>query len=333
MILGSVIPPFNLPNGDALRQNFLMQKLRFKLPPPNSLVTFEAAARHLSFTKAAKELNVTRVAASAQVKALENHIGVLLFERMHRAIRLTPAGEVLAQSVSISLNDIAETIESIQTPELGNRLTVAASPSIMTHWLMPRIGEFRDKHPDVDIRFLVSDSYINLAAEGVDVAIRYGDGRWIGTKAMKLARVQHFPVCSPNYLGTRGKLRAPEDLVGEQLLHLGGGYEQQMHWKSWFQAQDVPPPAKLHGLSFDSHHSLVQAAIEGQGVALLGPPLISRHILQGHLIRAIDVPSLLHQYCWLATPEKGPLSSIAQAFCDWIQAAMADDTEQLCEGD
>lgn len=299
-----------------------MQKLRSRLPPPNALVAFEAVARHLSFTKAARELNVTRVAASSHVKNLENHIGVQLFHRLHRALRLTPAGESLAQSVSDSLESIIKTVESIQVPVTENRLTIAASPSMATNWLMPRIAEFRQQHPSVDIRFLISEEYVDLVAEDIDIGIRYGDGNWRGTDTQRLTQVELWPLCSPAYFGDRDPFEEAAELASEQLLHLTGSYEAEMRWANWFRHQGVDVARTLPGLSFDNHHSLVQAALQGQGIALLGWPAVSLQMEQANLVRPIGIQPTRHKFMWLVWPAGKTRSAITRAFCDWVTSKM-----------
>ena len=186
-----------------------MQSLRSKLPPPNALVAFEAAARHLSFTSAAGELNVTRVAVSNQVKQLEEFLGVELFVRLHRTLRLTTAGDILGRRLSTSLGEIAATVEAISQDQGNLRLTITTSTGFVTYWLLPRISDFRSRHPDVDLRFLVSDSYINLESEGVDVAIRYGSGSWRGLRVERLLTEVVFVVCSPRLLDGPAPIASP----------------------------------------------------------------------------------------------------------------------------
>ena len=300
-----------------------MRKLRSRLPSPNALVAFEAVARHLSFTKAAQELNVSRGAASSHVKNLEAHVGVLLFERLHRALKLTPAGEALAQTVSGSLEAILKTVGEIQVQQADNRLTVAASPSMATNWLMPRIAEFRAQSTDADIRFYISEDYVDLAQDGIDVGIRYGDGNWAGAETQRLTQVELSPVCSPAYFEGREPLADPSDLVGEHLLHLTGPYEPEMRWSNWFALHGVDVPASLPGLYFDNHQSLVQAALQGQGVALLGWPAVSIQLDGKSLIRPIDIEPTAHKFIWLVWPASRPRTALAQAFCDWVTVKMS----------
>ena len=300
-----------------------MKSLRSRLPSPNALIAFEATARHLSFTIAAKELNVTRAAASSQVKQLENRLGVKLFDRIHRSLRLTPAGEVLARRISQSLEDIASTAEAIAAPESEGQLTVTSSPSVMAYWLLPRINEFLDSHPDVQFRYLVTEEYVNLIAAGVDVGIRYGDGDWESTTSTKLAEVEHFPICSPKYIGDRYLQSDPHALLNEHLLHLVAPYETQMRWSTWFHSQGIETEPLVRGSFYDNHHSLVQAVLQGQGIALLGLPLLSSQLASGELVRPIECPSTFHRDMWLVEPMGAKRTQISEAFCRWIFDHMA----------
>ncbi len=300
-----------------------MQSLRSKLPPPNALVAFEAAARHLSFTSAAGELNVTRVAVSNQVKQLEEFLGVELFVRLHRTLRLTTAGDILGRRLSTSLGEIAATVEAISEDEGNLRLTITTSTGFVTYWLLPRISDFRSRHPDVDLRFLVSDSYVNLESEGVDVAIRYGSGGWSGVEAEPLVEEEIFPVCSPRFLAEHGPFDRPADLLSERLLHLDGPYDPETRWATWFAARGIEQPPALGGLFLNTYTSLVQAALDGQGIALLGPPLLAKSLSDGALVRPIEVAPTPRRTFWLVEPRNRKRSAALQAFCGWIREAMA----------
>lgn len=301
-----------------------MQSLRSKLPPPNALVAFEAAARHLSFTSAAGELGVTRVAVSNQVKQLEDFLGIELFLRLHRTLRLTPAGEILGRRLSGSLGEIADTVEAIRDDGRKHRLTITTSTGFVTYWLLPRMGDFRRRHPDVDVRLLVSDEYLNLRSEGIDIAVRYGSGGWPGVEVERLVDEEIFPVCSPGFLAERGPFDRPEDLLVERLLHLDGPYDPETRWATWFAARGIDPVPSLGGLFLNTYASLVQAALDGQGIALLGPPLLAKALADGALVRPIDVVPTPRRTFWLASPERTPRSPAALAFCTWIRETLSD---------
>ncbi len=295
-----------------------MHGLRFQLPPPNALVAFEAAARHLSFTLAAGELNVTRVAVSRQVKALETHIGVALFRRMHKSLSLTPEGTEYFDVVSKALTDIARNTTSLRSRKPTNRVTVTTTVGFSSYWLMPRIGSFRKRFPDIDIRVLVSDVPIDMEREGVDIAIRYGGGSWPDCRATFLLQEEIFPTCSQSYFQGRQKLENPEALLRETLLHLEGPYDQEVTWHWWFKAHGIEDQRNRTGLAVNSYTHLVQAVLEGQGIALVGPPLLSPYYRKDVLIRPITVAPVKRKAFYIVLPSSPTSSTATTAFCDWI---------------
>lgn len=307
----------NLQNSELLRIEKLMQGLRSQIPPPNNLVAFEAAARHLSFTKAADELLVTRVAVSQQIKSLEQFLGTQLFNRLHRALSLTTEGERLYDVVSTSLHRILAVTTAIRDRNTDNQVTVTASTGVTTFWLLPRIGEFRTRHADFDLRFLVSDTYLDLSAGGADVAIRYGDGRWPGCNLTFLTKERIYPVCSPQYLDGR-KIRAIQDLANETLLFLEGRYDPQTKWSVWFREHGVDVSEDLKGIHLNAYTNLVQATLEGQGIALIGPPLVDSFVASGALTRVLDVPPVDRRNFYLALPKDTVPNTATVAFCEWV---------------
>jgi len=294
-----------------------MRSIRSQLPPPNSLVAFEAAARHLSFTKAAGELSVTRVAVSHQIKSLETFLDASLFHRLHRALALTPEGERLQDAVSAGLQRIIDATAAIRDRDRNQRVTVTASTGFTTFWLLPRIGEFRSRYPDLDLRFLVSDEYLNLAQEGANVAIRYGGGDWPGVRATPLVQEVIFPVCSPAYLKGR-TISSIHDLRDETLLFLEGSYDAQTKWAVWFDEHGVEMDGALNGIRLNAYTNLVQATLDGQGVALIGPPLMERYIGDGSLVALLDVPPVERKKFYLVLPEHEKPNDATREFCDWI---------------
>jgi LysR family glycine cleavage system transcriptional activator len=295
-----------------------MQRLRFQLPPPNTLVAFEAAARHLSFTLAATELNVTRVAVSRQIRTLEDVLGVPLFRRLHKRLCLTPEGDEYYEVVSRALGEVASATFELQRRKPGNRVTVTTTVGFSTYWLMPRISDFRRRFPETDVRVLVSDTVIDLNREGVDVAIRYGHGPWPNTRATFLLQEEIFPTCSAAYFKNRPKLRAPADLLNETLLHLEGPYDEQVTWRWWFKTHGVEAPDNRTGLAVNSYTHLVQALLGGQGIALVGPPLLAPYYRNGTLVRPIDVPPVRRKAFRLVVPDATAGSPAVEAFRGWI---------------
>ena len=297
-----------------------MQSLRSRLPPLNALVAFEASARHLSFTRAGQELGVSREAVSRQIRNLEDHLGVALFRRRHRALDLTPAGEELEAVVRQSLDKIAHTASALQRRRRPSRLTVTATIAIATFWLTPRLPRFRAAHPGAELRVVVSDAPVDMAAEGIDVGLRYGDGKWRGLKTRHLFDVESFPVCAPKYLEAGAPIARPEDLVAHTLLNLDGTPHVVEDWRWWLGGAAVAPTATLHILGFDSYANVIQAACDGQGVALGFSGIVDGLLARGDLVRPIADSRGRGQAVYLAVPAGAELSPLARKFFDWVLA-------------
>jgi LysR family glycine cleavage system transcriptional activator len=295
-----------------------MQSLRSRLPPLNALVTFEAAARHLSFTRAGQELGVSREAVSRQIRNLEDHLGVTLFHRRHRALDLTPAGLELEAVVRQSLDNIAQAASALQRRRRPSRLTVTATIAIATFWLTPRLPRFRANYPGAEIRVVVSDAPIDMAAEGIDVGLKYGDGKWRGLKTRHLFDVESFPVCAPGYLKAGPNIAAPGDLVAHTLLNLDGTPHVVEDWRWWLGG--AAPTDTLHILGFDSYANVIQAACDGQGVALGFSGIVDGLLARGDLVRPIADSRGRGQAVFLVAPAGTELSPLAGKFFDWVLA-------------
>lgn len=304
-----------------------MVSLRRKLPPVNSLVVFEAAARHLNFTRTAGELAVTQAAVSRQVQLLEDHLGSALFHRQSRGLKLTREGLRLQKAVSIGLEHIANTAVEIRRSRHEAEVTVASSVTFASYWLMSRLAKFRAKHPEVELRLVASAPISDLASAGIDLAVRYGRGGWDGVEAERLLENEIFPVCAPSYLRAReaaalgrGPLRAPADLLDETLLHLVEFDRNWVSWESWLRHFEVARPPRGRGLEFDNYLILIQAALDGQGIALGGGRLADDFLARGTLVRPIEATLGSERAFYLVRPSDLPLSEPAAAFRDWIIA-------------
>lgn len=295
-----------------------MQKLRAILPPPNLLVAFEAAGRLLSFTKTGRELNVTRVAISQQIKALEEFLDVPLFHRLHRSLKLTQVGEQYHKSISAALEQaVRATIEASKHPD-KNILNITASTGFATYWLMPNIGEFRRKHPEIELRFIVSDRYLNLAEENIDIAIRYGTPPFGTLDTKFLVQEVISPTCSPT-LVTSDQAIEPCELANYPLIHLEGHYAEQTRWSNWFKIQNLPPAHSSPAISVNTYTNLVQAALDGQGFALIGPPLIKRFLDNGSLVQPVKSSSVSRHAFYMLTPSSPRQSNAATLFSTWLE--------------
>ncbi len=300
-----------------------MQSLRSRLPPVNSLVTFEASARHLSFTRAGQELGVSREAVSRQIRILESYLGLKLFARRHRALDLTQAGEEFHSVVRQSLGDIARTAGALQRARRPAKVTVAATVALATYWLTPLLPRFRAAHPDAEIRVVVSDMPGDMAAGGIDVGLRYGEGNWPGVEASHLFDVTSFPLCSPRYIEANPPITQPSDFVDHTLLNLDGPPHAMEDWNWWLEGCGVRRSGSLHILGFDSYATVLQAALDGQGIALGFSGVVDDLLARGGLVRPITTALSRGYAVYLVVPSGAHLVPVAQQFHDWILAEAA----------
>ncbi len=304
-----------------------------RLPGLASLRTFEAAARHLSFTKAADELHVTPAAVSAQVRALEEQLGVRLFWRTSRAVRLTGAGETLLGAVSEALAVIARAVERIAGTNRGRILIVSTGLSFAAKWLVPRLGRFRRLHPEVDVRLDVTDQLADFARDGADVAIRFGAGVYPGMRADRLFEEELFPVCSPALLKGAEPLRQPGDLRRYTLIHLDWQAQGETwpDWRMWLLAAGVEEVDPTQGIHFRQTTLVIQAAVDGQGVALGSTILVADDLAAGRLVRPFDLalkgpPQFAYR---VVSPRATADRPLVKAFREWVLAEVAEADGEL----
>src|ERR1700743_698264 len=221
-----------------------------RLPSRNGLLAFEAAARHLSFTQAASELNVTQTAISHQIRRLEEELGVRLFIRKKRALALTPKARDYLPGVRAAFNDLRLATDQLLRKEDDHVLTVSTLASLAAKWLLPRLTAFQEAHPGIDVRITTSTALVDFRNGDVDAAIRYGRGNWPGLRADWLMADEVFPVCSPKLLEGDKPLSCPQDLAQLTLLHTTGGYDDD--WRQWLTAAGLPSDiSRQPGVSFD----------------------------------------------------------------------------------
>jgi DNA-binding transcriptional LysR family regulator len=262
-----------------------MRKDPRHLPPLDLLLTFESAARHLSFTRAAAERFVTQSAVSRQVKALEDDLGVALFRRLHRALALTDEGRALASACRDALGQLRDAVARARAPDAREVLTLTTTPGLASLWLIPRLGSFTRAHPGVDVRIDATFAVRELDAEGIDVAIRYlPSGSTVGAK---LFDEEVMPVCSPSLL-RRGAppLRTPRDLRRHTLLRIDnpGGAEAMQEWAPWLASMGVPELRPASFVTLSHYDAVIAAAVLGQGVALGRRPLVDALMRDGRLV-------------------------------------------------
>lgn len=295
-----------------------MRNLRFKLPPLNSLVIFEAAARHLSFTLAGEELLISREAVSRQIRSLESFIDQQLFVRLHRALELTEAGVKLQATVSASLGAIADTTSELIDPKASSSVVVSATVAIASLWLTPRLPRFRSAHPGTTIHVTVMDSPGNMRHAGINIGLRYGDGAWPGLSSIRLFDVESVPVCSPDYLTDAPALSNPVDLCRHTLLNLDGPSHAPEDWTWWLNAFHAPSPAPSQVIGFDNYANVIQAALNGQGVALGFSGLVDDLIDRGQLVAPMAERRGRGLAVYLVIPEETPMSTSTRQFHDWL---------------
>jgi LysR family transcriptional regulator, glycine cleavage system transcriptional activator len=262
------------------------------LPPLNSLVAFESAARHLSFTQAALELSVTQGAISRQIRHLEEYLGRGLFVRDKRQLTLTQTGAEYYDSVQQSLLLISSATGAIVQWQGNQQLTVVTSNAMASLWLLPRLPEFQDMHPDIDVRILATDSLLGLRSSEFDVALFYCRTPPAGLQATPLFKERVFPVCSPAFLERCGTSdtegQNPEDILGTTQLWLDSG-EDWLNWSQWFSAAGIAPQEPRRRLNLNNYAMLVQAALNGQGIALGWEQLVADYLQSGLLVRPVAV--------------------------------------------
>jgi len=287
-----------------------------RLPPLKSLRAFEAAGRHLSFTRAANELNVTQAAVSHQIKALETWLDVPLFKRLNRALLLTEPGQHYLHSVRRALEILADATQQITAAGGGDPLTISVMPSFGAKWLVTRLVRFSTAHPEIDLRFSAEDDLVDFARDDVDVAIRFGRGSWSGLRADLLMRQDVFPVCSPKLIEAGPHpLKAPGDLRHHVLLHeRPASYD----WRTWLLAAGVDGIDPVRGPSFSHAHVLLQATIDGQGVALGATPLVDDDLAAGRLVKPFDLTLPGEWAYYVVFPEERSNEPNIQSFRDWI---------------
>jgi len=285
-----------------------------RLPPLNALKAFEAAARHLSFTKAADELHVTQAAISHQVKSLEEFLGMQLFRRMNRSLLLTDEGQILLPGVGEAFDLIAQTTDRLHRFEHGGQLVVGTMDSLAAPWLVPKLGRFRKLHPDIDVRISTSDHIVDYLREGVDMGLRYGRGNWPGMEVDYLMAEEVFPVCSPSLLGNGPPLNTPDDLKHYPLLH----DDMRIDWRMWLMAAGATEVDADRGPGFQHSYLVYQTAVAGGGVALARSVLVADELADGRLIKPFDLALPANYAYYVVTPKPNINKPKVRAFREWV---------------
>ncbi|HEX5184049.1 MAG TPA: LysR family transcriptional regulator [Allosphingosinicella sp.] len=280
------------------------------LLPLNALRAFEASARHSSFTKAGLELCVSQAAISHQIRALEERLGVTLFRRLPRGVVLTDEGAALVPTLTEAFDRIGGTLALFSGGRYREVLSVGVVGTFAAGWLLPRLERFNAAYPGIDLRLFTNNNRVDLAGEGLDCAIRFGDGAWHGTEAVPILNAALSPLCAP---ALARRLAAPADLLRETLLR---SYRPD-EWPSWFLAAGVPPPA-IHGPVFDSSPTMALAATAGAGIALLPAALFEGALASERLVRPFAVEIDAGTY-WLTRLRSRAETGAMQAFRRWLE--------------
>lgn len=292
-----------------------------RLPPLNSLRAFVVAARHLSFSKASSELHVTPAAISQQIRQLEEQLGCDLFRRSSRALALTEEGQACLPGLTEAFGKIVEALEQIDAAHEAGPLTVSVAPSFAAKWLVPRLEDFRDIHPEIDVQISASLHLVDFANEEVDCAIRYGAGDCGELIAERILEETVFPVCSPSLL-QGGGLKHPDDLARFTLLHDDSPDQDPScpSWAMWLKAAGITGADVTRGPRLNQSSLVLEAAIAGQGVALAKGQLAAEDLRTGRLIRPFGVAQTLDFAYWLVLPRRKSALAKVAAFRRWLHS-------------
>ncbi len=292
-----------------------------RLPPLGALRAFESAARLMSFSKAADELNVTPAAISHQIHALEADLGVRLFHRLNRAIELTASGRLLLPGLSVAFAGMHASVRRLRAHNDTGTLTVTASPSFAGKWLVVRLHRFQARYADIDVRISASDNLVDLAAGDFDMGIRYGTGRYPGLVVESLLRNEVFPACSPELLKSGPSLRTPADLRHHALIHDQAVERDPLvpTWAMWLKAAGIGDLPAAPGLSFSGSHLALDAAIAGHGVVLAYSTIAAADLAAGRLVRlfSLSLPDLFAYY--IVTAPGALDRPKVKTFRDWLR--------------
>jgi LysR family transcriptional regulator, glycine cleavage system transcriptional activator len=294
---------------------------RRRLPPLNALRAFEAAARHLNFSRAADELSVTPGAVSQQIQNLEDYVGAALFKRTPKGLLLTDAAQTALPALREAFDRLAEAASLLTAAVDGRRLTLTAPPSFAAKWLVPRLGAFEQAHPQVDVWLSAAIELVDLQAGEVDVAIRYGAGRYPSLEVKRLFSETVIPVASPEHLAVQ-PLVTPADLANHILLHDGSPDldDSCPDWSMWLAARGLKTIDAMRGPRFNQSSLVIEAAVNGRGVALAKRTLAQADLEAGRLVAPLQIATAVDFAYYLVHPKaKGRLPQV-KAFVSWIEA-------------
>lgn len=288
-----------------------------RLPPLNGLRAFEAAARHLSFTRAAAELNVTQAAISHQIRMLEERLAVKLFVRRNRTVLLSEAGQAYLPALRDAFDMIDQATDRLLRRDETAPLVISSTASFATKWLVPRLSAFQSLHPEIEVQLSTSFELVDFQRDAVDAAIRWGMGKWPGLHIERLFTQDIFPVCAPALVKGRNGLKQPADLARATLLHTTTARDD---WRLWLTAAGVKGVDVSRGPVFDQVFTALQAAIDGVGVALGQTQLVERDLAAGRLVQPFDLSLPIEAAYYFVAPPSALKRRKVKAFHDWLLA-------------
>ncbi|MET3582305.1 DNA-binding transcriptional LysR family regulator [Mesorhizobium robiniae] len=300
-----------------------MRSLRHLLPSAGSLIVFEAAGRLSSFTAAGRELGMTQAAVSYAIRGLEEQLGAKLFQRRHRQVSLTEAGDRFHADVSLGLSHIRKSAEDLRLQATGGHVTLAASTAFGSFWMMPRLQQFRDELPGIDLRIQTADRDLDIIAEGIPLGVRGGEPReWADYHSLPLADEEIFPVAGASYVARFGLPDTVKALAVHRLIHLEEPFREAASWEEWFASAgtSLSEADAGRGLRINDYALVIQAVMEGQGIALGWRHLAERLLASGLLVRATDHVMTTGKAFYVIWPKNRELSDNARKVRDWLAA-------------
>ncbi len=292
-----------------------------RLPPLNALRAFDVAARTMNFTQAARELYVSQGAVSRHVAQLEAFLGTRLFHRNHRELRLTTEGMRYAEAIRAAFDGVDEATRSLLQADRPQPLRIRLFPTVAIKWLVPRLGRFHARHPDIDVQITTTASPVRFDAEDVDFTIQMQHIPQPGVRYDKLFGIELLPVCCSAFLKRLSNLRGPEDLLQHALLH---SMQRPHDWRRWFEAAGVTPNAIRDGLTFGNSALAYQAAMDGSGIAIAHRALVRDDMAAGRLVAASQISVALDEAYYLVGRDGQDASQSILAFRSWISAEAKD---------
>lgn len=301
-----------------------MSKFRNGLRFLGYLVSFESAARLGSFTLAAQALGISRTAISYQIKEMERELETPLFYRLNRSVKLTPEGEKLYVAATNSMQDLLDVALSIRNSKSPSRVIVTTTTGFANFWILPRIASFRETYPDIELKLVVSDDYINLEEEAIDVAVRYFSSEQSDPGSQFLLNHSIAPTCGAKLNTPLNQESSARDLLGERLIYLEGArYDQRSKWKTWFKTQGVHLSKLPNGISVNDYVNLIRICEAGEGWALLGSPLIDPQLASGVLRQPLQIPQMMIGTFSIKRNQARQNVRPVEVFCEWLVREVA----------